>query len=56
MADSAEKSSLDNKEITLKLKEILNGKNIEAVRNAERWKEKMESFRAVDKEKHIEKV
>ncbi len=53
--DRAEKSSLDNKEITLKLKEILNGKNIEAVRNAERWKEKMESFRAVDKEKHIEK-
>lgn len=50
-----ERSSLDNKEITLKLKEILNGKNIEAIRSAEKWKEKIESFRAADKENYKEK-
>lgn len=50
-----ERSSLDNKEITLKLKEILNGKNIEAIRSAERWKKVIESFRAADKENYKEK-
>jgi len=48
--DNLDKNSLDNKEIALKLKEILNAKNTEYVKSTEKWKESTENFYALNEE------
>ncbi len=47
--DREEKIGLENKEISFKLKELLNEKNTKVIQNTEKWKEKKETRKINDK-------